>query len=394
MRLFLFCFIFPCLLVFSGPQAVYLTLPEDPAHSISIHWIEKLQKGIYNTLLYQRDGDLKWSEVEVSSSSPLGGSTFLVKSLLLKGLDESTYYSFQFKGDEEKFLFRTLPSNLNHQIKIAIGGDFTESTTLFRKMNKVASSKNPDFAILGGDIAYSCGQGLTFGNHGSAGKWVYFFKEWQKIMTGERGRLIPVVAVVGNHDVTSTDRKEKGENSYFLKLFPGRKGGSYQTVDVAGGLSLLLLDSGHLFPIQDEQTVWLEKALKEKEKNKWIIPIYHVAGYPSVYLPSTHLSAYVREYWVPLFEKYGVKLAFEHHNHSYKRTYPLLKDKIDYNGIVYIGDGGWGVPPRKGENKPFYLERSEASNNFSLLKVNQDSLQVEAYNIEGVLIDKWELKTL
>ncbi len=57
-----------------------------------------------------------------------------------------------------------------------------------------------------------------------------------------------------------------------------------------------------------------------------------------------------------------------------------------------MGDGGWGAPPRKKRSKQFYLEKSVASNNFSLLSVDRDSLTVEVFNTSNELIDMWESK--
>ena len=118
--------------------------------------------------------------------------------------------------------------------------------------------------------------------------------------------------------------------------------------------------------------------------------VYHLAGYPSTRSPDIKSPCFIRKYWVPLFEKYGVKLAFEHHNHAFKRTYPLLDEKIDSLGIVYIGDGCWGAPPRKTAGSHFYLEKSAASSCFSFLTVDQRSLKVEVFNEKNKLIDTWE----
>ena len=393
MKFVIFCSFLMFSFLFGEPQAVYLTLPEDSAHGMSVHWIEKKQKGTFDVLCYQKSGDSQWKKAFVRSSQVLGGSSYLVKECLIENLEVLTEYFFFFEGGFEKFIFRTLPLDLSSEIKIAIGGDFMEATSLFRKMNKLVSQKNPDFAILGGDIAYACGRGLFNGKHGSVEKWVDFFKEWQLGVRGVEGRLIPVVPVVGNHDVTAADRKEKGSKALFLDFFPSEKRVAYQSLDIAGGLSLFLLDSGHLSPVNKKQELWLEGVLKQKESMQWKVPVYHVAAYPSTAPFGAKCSPQIRKYWVPLFEKYDVRLVFENHNHAYKRTYPLLKGKTNSKGIVYIGDGCWGVCPRKVESSRAYLEKSESSNCFSLLSVEKSSLKVEVFNEKNELIDKWDLNS-
>ena len=390
---FVLCFLSVTSFLFTAPKAVYLTLPEDPAHGMSVHWIEKGQKNPSNTILYQKEGDAEWKKVHFTSHQPLSDSSYSVKQSLINGLEESSYYSFYFEGEKQKYLFRTLPSKLTTPLKVMIGGDFAESFSLYRKMNKVAAQKNPDFVVLGGDIAYACGHRLFEGPHGSVSKWVDFFEEWQMSMRGERDRLIPVTAVIGNHDVASKDRKEKGKNALFLKFFPSSTNRAYKTVEVAGSFCLFLLDSGHLSLVDKQQKIWLEQNLQAKEKMLWKVPVYHLAGYPSTYLLKDSRPTNIRATWIPLFEKYGVKLAFEHHNHAFKRTYPMLDEKINPSGIVYIGDGCWGAPPRRVE-KPYYIEKSLRSSCFSLLSVTQESLQIEVFNNKNALIDTWRTRGL
>src|SRR4030095_9545336 len=59
-----------------------------------------------------------------------------------------------------------------------------------------------------------------------------------------------------------------------------------------------------------------------------------------------------RKHWVPLFEKYRVPVVLEHHDHTFKRTKPLLNGLENDNGVLYLGDGSWGrirapKPPEK-----------------------------------------------
>jgi len=105
-------------------------------------------------------------------------------------------------------------------------------------------------------------------------------------------------------------------------------------------------------------------------KNKLIV--IHEGMYASA-MNSSEITKEMRKQWEALFLKYNVTIVFENHVHSYKQTYPLRFDSIvstykngnevvgstyDYfyeknvysgsysesdNGIIYIGDGSWGV---------------------------------------------------
>jgi len=47
--------------------------------------------------------------------------------------------------------------------------------------------------------------------------------------------------------------------------------------------------------------------------------------------------------WIPFFQDNKFNGIFENHVHMLKRTLPLKDGKKDDDGIVYFGDGNWGV---------------------------------------------------
>ena len=66
----------------------------------------------------------------------------------------------------------------------------------------------------------------------------------------------------------------------------------------------------------------LAKAAADPEKTRWMIVFFHKPSYTS---PSTHNALNLfRITYHPLFEKYGVDLVLQAHNHNYQRSYPIL----------------------------------------------------------------------
>ena len=124
--------------------------------------------------------------------------------------------------------------------------------------------------------------------------------------------------------------------------------------DFGDYLSLVLLDTGHTSPLEGEQTSWLEKALKARTDHPNVFAVNHVPAYPSFrnMAPSPSEQAGVpakagtghgnREHWCPLFDKYRVPVVLEHHDHTFKRTKPLIDGMANDNGVLYLGDGSWG----------------------------------------------------
>ena len=68
-------------------------------------------------------------------------------------------------------------------------------------------------------------------------------------MVGRDGRLIPMVACIGNHEVDGGYGKPREKAPFFYALFDGLfPETGYATLDFGDYLSLVLLDTGHTSP--------------------------------------------------------------------------------------------------------------------------------------------------
>ena len=96
-------------------------------------------------------------------------------------------------------------------------------------------------------------------------------------------------------------------------------------------------------------------------------------------------------------KKWHAPSAFENDHHVYKRTYPLVAGKRDDNkGVVYIGDGSWGVRTRNiaadwREKRPF-LAFAEANNHLIKVKLRKANLILEGIKADGVIFDSFTKK--
>ena len=122
-----------------------------------------------------------------------------------------------------------------------------------------------------------------------------------------------------------------------------------------------------------------------------IIPVYHIPAYPSVRDFTGPRSKDVRNYWLPLFEEHNIKLAFENHDHAYKRTFPIRRNEINDKGIVFVGDGAWGVRIREVHNvdSTWYLNKALSQRHFVLLTIQGSHQQLTTINEEGQVIDTY-----
>ena len=322
----------------------------------------------------------------------------------LTGLLPDSRYEFRFDESGRAHRFRTLPKTLTREVRIAMGGDVGYGVWTER-MNRVAASHDPDFAVWGGDIAYGDGERQRLG------RWYGFFDSLTRSLVGKDGRRIPVVIGIGNHETfggyyasakvkeaiggpyVQNDATRKKISPYFYSFFafPGQPG--YNALDFGDYLSLILLDSGHNNPIEGAQTAWLDETLRARAKVPHVFPVYHVPAFPSLRALNDPSVAGARKHWVPVFEKYNLPVVFENHDHNFKRTYPIRNEKKDpENGVVYLGDGAWGILVSglaKDLDQRWYLEKTEPVNHFILARLNGPSAQFEAINIKGETIDRY-----
>ncbi len=380
---YLWAIFFPLILVASDPKALYLSILRDPAHAMAIQWLTP-KKTKESLIFYQKEGQETWAVAE-GITVPLPRGETSIHRVHLEDLEADAVYYFRIGPGEKTYKFRTCPESLTRPLTFIDGGDAYFHLSLFRRMNKEIVKTDPDFVVIGGDIAYVHGhRGIFKWHNWKVRRWTSFFEKWTREMVAPDGRLIPMVIVVGNHDVK---HKQIDPLFYSFFAFP-TKNVPYYVLDFGRYLSLFLLDSGHTYPIAGKQSVWLEERLAERGQVPLKIASYHVAAYPSVY-PYEKEASVVRENWVPLFEKHGVQVAFEHHNHAFKRTHLLKEGKIDPEGVLYLGDGAWGVTPRRPSfPRPWYLARSAQKNCVWHVTLEEEKYLFEALDENGRIFDE------
>jgi hypothetical protein len=224
-------------------------------------------------------------------------------------------------------------------------------------INAVAAKQDPYFALIGGDLAYDNGVSpqTTLG----------FLRNYSRHMIDTDGRCIPMLACIGNHEVAGGYGKSRDAAPLFLSLFDGLfHETTYASLDFGDYLSLVLLDSGHIAPIGDDQTEWLAQELRERAQRPHLLAVSHVPAYPSYRAPdgSDGTGAENRRHWCPLFEQFGVDAVLEHHDHTFKRTHPLKSGMKDKYGVPYLGDGSWGQlrAPNTPEKRPYLAAVGQA----------------------------------
>lgn len=366
------------------PPAIYLTWQKSPETTMTVGWLSDLSH-TSDKVEYKRADETLWKPITGKHAPLPENHPFLIHHAEMTCLTPDTLYCFRMDPEGVVYKFRTMPAQFDKPVRFVVGGDlYPDQIHWVEKMNRQVARLDPQFIVLGGDLSY----------HGvkksppSECRWIDLLIQWKKDLVTPDGRLIPLVSTIGNHEVhKSKDGGTPADAPFYYAFFPNP---GYFALDFGNYLSILLLDSGHTHPIAGAQTAWLETALKTHQQFQHKIAVYHVAAFPSVRSFNGHDKQEIRKHWVPLFEKYGVEIAFEHHDHAYKRTHPLLNGKVDLHGVLYIGDGGWGVEkPRKVKNprRIWYLAKTACSRNIVFVELHKQSRHITAYDENGTRLD-------
>jgi len=212
---------------------------------------------------------------------------------------------------------------------------------------------------------------------------------------------IPQLAIPGNHeyDVAPAARGRALSTRWPQRFeFPknGPKGATENIfyVDVQG-IRLIGLDSN---TDPESQAVWLESVLKDNP-NRWTIVTHH---HPIHSTSRGRDNAKLRELWQPIYDKYGVDLVLQGHDHSYGRTPPVEQNETSgkqvvskEGGTVYVVSvSGPKMYPLKDypvtEENPFE-QRGENLQLYQVIDINHDRLSYQAKTATGRLHDQFEI---
>ena len=341
------------------PSTLFLTWRRDPTTTMTVQWVgtagETADSRVYHRpSVYRPSGPLAaaagatitavppaWAATPTAKTPYHPATDLKVFRAELSGLTPDTDYDFRLGKESPTYRFRTMPARATDPIAFVSGGDCGVNAHAVAN-NIQAARQDPMFAVIGGDLGYDNGTSVATS--------LAFLRNYSKHMVGRDGRLIPLVACIGNHEVSGGYNQPRAKAPFFYSLFDGLYPDTgYATLDFGDYLSLVLLDTGHTSAVAGDQTDWLDKTLAARRDHPHVMVVNHVPAYPS-HRSMTGLGGLGlggtggenRRHWVPLFERHRVPVVLEHHDHTFKRTKPLVGGLGDDNGVLYLGDGSWG----------------------------------------------------
>lgn len=381
-----------------GPHdTLFLTWQRDPTTTMTVQWLAPPTAPADVAVRFAALTGGAWQAV-AGATKPFPHTALKIHRAELTGLTPNTEYVFQVGHSPAAYHFRTMPAKATDTFTFVSGGDCGVNAHAVAN-NILVAKQEPRFALIGGDLAYDNGL--------SAKTALTFVQNYARHMIDPKGRLIPLVAGIGNHEVRGGYSTKREDATFFLPLFDGLyRDTTYAALDFGDYLSLVLLDSGHAAPIAGDQTDWLAGALKARETRPHLFAVNHVPAYPSYRNPGSMdgskglfgllgigkeaagTGAGNRKHWCPLFENHGVDAVLEHHDHTFKRTHPLKGGLRDKYGVPYLGDGSWGQlrAPAKPEKRP-YLAAVGKAYHFTVHKLEGEQRYHVALEESGRVAD-------
>lgn len=297
----------------------------------------------------------------------------------LTELDPSTTYWFVIESDGDisrEFHFTTAPAD-DRPFTILAGGDSRSDPAKRRAMNTLvrtlASADASVLALLhGGDFVYD---GASF----------ELFDQWlsdHERLADDDGHILPIIPTRGNHE---------GRGELFDQAFGWPGGGldkNWYACRLTPQVLLLILNTETA--TGGDQRSFLDETLSANSEVRWKLASYHQPAWPAVKLPSSALLNFV-----PLFDRHRLDLAIESDGHVLKRTVPILGRKQDPDGVVYIGEGGLGVPQRSPGAGRWFLQPpgfARSAHHVWELRILPEAIELRAILEDGTVADESRIK--
>lgn len=280
-------------------------------------------------------------------------------NVTLKDLAPSTLYHYRVVSGIDRSKDSTFHTAVepSEPFTLAVYGDTrTNPLDHLAVVNRIIEHE-PNLVLNTGDL-------VTYGHLLSL--WDAFFYITRDLM-----RNVPYYPVLGNHE----DNAQYYYDFFHLPEGGGKENEQWYSFDY-GNTHFVGLDSNVID--SQEQLAWLESDLAQAAgKAQWIFVTFHHAAYSS----GEHGSKYgSMPKWIEAFERYGVDVVFNGHDHLYERS--------SSNGIWYIVTGSGGAPQYDVNQRPNPAQvYAEKTLHFCKLRVDGARIDFEMIRDDGTVGD-------
>ena len=316
-------------------------------------------------------------------------------SVVFENLKPNTLYAYRVGFAEnwsEWIQFKTANDTYSPTQFVYFGDAQNDILNHWSRVIRMAYKTAPDasFVIHAGDLVDSAHKDNEWAQWFKAGGFIH--SQWTAI------------PVVGNHEFQRFDGYEgtlprrlsiQWRPQFTLPVEENLDEKLHETVysvEYQDILVLVLNSTGHL----EEQTEYIREKLTNSDA-KWKI----VTNHHSVFSPAEGRDfEYARKVWKPMFEKYGVDLVLNGHDHTYARGHtPVKSQNVNESGIfktLYVtsvsGPKQYKIDKIKIKNYEVDGYKSdkmgEETQFFQVINIDNNKLTYSAYTTLGDLYDR------
>ena len=289
-------------------------------------------------------------------------------SVVFENLKPNTLYAYRVGFAEnwsEWIQFKTANDTYSPTQFVYFGDAQNDILNHWSRVIRMAYKTAPDasFVIHAGDLVDSAHKDNEWAQWFKAGGFIH--SQWTAI------------PVVGNHEFQRFDGYEgtlprrlsiQWRPQFTLPVEENLDEKLHETVysvEYQDILVLVLNSTGHL----EEQTEYIREKLTNSDA-KWKI----VTNHHSVFSPAEGRDfEYARKVWKPMFEKYGVDLVLNGHDHTYARGHtPVKSQNVNESGIF----------------KTLYVTSVSGPKQYKI-----DKVKIKKYEVDGYKSDKMREET-
>ena len=316
-------------------------------------------------------------------------------SVVFENLKPNTLYAYRVGFAEnwsEWIQFKTANDTYSPTQFVYFGDAQNDILNHWSRVIRMAYKTAPDasFVIHAGDLVDSAHKDNEWARWFKAGGFIH--SQWTAI------------PVVGNHEFQRFDGYEgtlprrlsiQWRPQFTLPVEENLDEKLHETVysvEYQDILVLVLNSTGQL----EEQTEYIREKLTNSDA-KWKI----VTNHHSVFSPAEGRDfEYARKVWKPLFEKYGVDLVLNGHDHTYARGHtPVKSQNVNESGIfktLYVTSvsGPKQYKLDKDQIKNYEIDgyksdkMGEETQFFQVINIDSNKLTYSAYTTLGDLYDR------
>ncbi|MGV3762275.1 metallophosphoesterase [Parapedobacter sp.] len=380
----------------SIPRRILLNVTEDLASSVAINWqtAGQVKESFAELAIADADPRFVYKAIrKKAATEPVGvGDTVLshYHSLIFDDLIPNTKYAYRVGGGNhwsEWFHFVTASDKSTDPFQFIYFGDVQVNIrSLWSRVVREAFAKAPNarLQLYAGDLINRANKDAEWADWFAAGGFIH--------------SMIPGLPSPGNHDHFDLPNGERAASVFWRPQFnlplngPEGLEETCYFVDVQG-VRFISLNSDQAEESDrylEAQRVWLEHIL-EQNPNTWTVVTFH---HP-IYSPKgTRDNKRMRETFKPLFDRYGVDLVLQGHDHTYARGMGKIPmdSKGRVSGTMYVVSVSGPKMTGSHVEKKSWMDRSAVYTQlFQIIDVSPWKLSFKAYLATGELYDAFDL---